>query len=706
MKLNKILKALAIMAIIATTAMATTQQTVNISGKTVAAIRAEIQGHLDNGRDVLVTGALSGVTTTLELNVPANRTITWTANYEGITVEWAGLIQLYGLGTFELTEGRIVNSGPSRITLGNMHIGSINVSGGTVSGDLAIVNWSDGEINITGGNINGIIQNSIWSIFDGSLHNGTINISGGSISGSNRVFAIENNSIGTVNISGNATITGNSSVIGNNTNPDLFNLGMGVGMVNISGGNIIATGDGVAIDNGFGGELNISGGLIKASTGFAVSSRSNSNNGNLNMSGGVIFAYGSSLQNVVSLNNFTAPTNDGLIIWWDASKGKTEYTAGMSSDLFSLPANKVEWNAVKSVSGISYANGKNVGFIEVAGVVVIGEIIYDCDLCNDVGCEVCDPCGHDIHDESGAAATCTTPKICNRNGCEHILVNALGHIHQNYVLDFAATCMAAGEETAICERANCEVPHTRNIAINPNAHDWIDNWIITKEPTCISKGNRKRECNIVGCSVEEHDNNTDVLPINANAHDWGNWANKTPATCTEKATEERICRHSSEHKETQDVGEALEHSWSEKITIPATCEAEGSETRNCNRYGCGVSDVKTLPKLQGAECATSIVDTEKSNDKYGIRFAVNPVSENAEISVVLPNNERATETKIVVYDITGNIVFSTTARDNVSWDLRNSAGRFVANGTYLVIAEVKDRSGGMYQYSSRLGVKR
>ena len=114
---------------------------------------------------------------------------------------------------------------------------------------------------------------------------------------------------------------------------------------------------------------------------------------------------------------------------------------------------------------------------------------------------------------------------------------------------------------------------------------------------------------------------------------------------------------------------------------------------------------------------TSISDVKKSDSRYGIRFALNPVSDKAEISVILPNNEKATETKIAIYDMTGNVVHSeastastgsaTTATGvAIVWDLRNSAGRFVANGTYLVIAEVKDRNGRAHTYSARLGVRR
>jgi len=102
----------------------------------------------------------------------------------------------------------------------------------------------------------------------------------------------------------------------------------------------------------------------------------------------------------------------------------------------------------------------------------------------------------------------------------------------------------------------------------------------------------------------------------------------------------------------------------------------------------------------------SIKNIQKSDNRQGIKFAINPASDKAEISVILQNNERVSETKIAIYDMIGNVVFSTTARDNASWDLRNTAGRFVANGTYLVIAEVKDRNGKTYQYSAKLGVRR
>ena len=108
-----------------------------------------------------------------------------------------------------------------------------------------------------------------------------------------------------------------------------------------------------------------------------------------------------------------------------------------------------------------------------------------------------------------------------------------------------------------------------------------------------------------------------------------------------------------------------------------------------------------------------------TGNRYGIRFAINPVSEQAEISVVLPDASTAstgsataaTEISVVIYDMVGNVVFEEKATNRtpvckVIWDLRNPAGRFVANGTYLVVVEAKNINGRIYRYSARLGVKR
>jgi predicted RNase H-related nuclease YkuK (DUF458 family) len=118
----------------------------------------------------------------------------------------------------------------------------------------------------------------------------------------------------------------------------------------------------------------------------------------------------------------------------------------------------------------------------------------------------------------------------------------------------------------------------------------------------------------------------------------------------------------------------------------------------------GISLASILAKM------VSISNIKKSDNRYGIRFAQNIVSDKAEISIILPNGDKPTETKIVIYDMTGNVVF-VGANLRVCpfvWNLTNNAGRNVANGTYLVIAEVVGAGSARpkYRYSAKLGVKR
>jgi flagellar hook assembly protein FlgD len=100
-------------------------------------------------------------------------------------------------------------------------------------------------------------------------------------------------------------------------------------------------------------------------------------------------------------------------------------------------------------------------------------------------------------------------------------------------------------------------------------------------------------------------------------------------------------------------------------------------------------------------------DIQKSDGKVGIRLVSgNVVSEKADMQIVLAN-DKVSQVKIVIYDNVGNVVFERTQNNaNVTWNLTNSAGRNVANGTYLIVAEVKGSSGKTYAYSAKLGVKR
>jgi len=148
------------------------------------------------------------------------------------------------------------------------------------------------------------------------------------------------------------------------------------------------------------------------------------------------------------------------------------------------------------------------------------------------------------------------------------------------------------------------------------------------------------------------------------------------------------------------------------IEVTFKLVGSGDDCEYCGGIGCAYCDPDNICSFCGVyKCGinheTSIKDSPKSDNLYGIRFVINPVSDKTEINVILPNKEKVTEMKIVIYDMTGNIVFvGVDYHRPTMWNLQNQNGRFVANGTYLVIAEVKDNKGMSYHYSAKLGVKR
>ncbi|MCL1947486.1 MAG: hypothetical protein FWF51_10130, partial [Chitinivibrionia bacterium] len=78
----------------------------------------------------------------------------------------------------------------------------------------------------------------------------------------------------------------------------------------------------------------------------------------------------------------------------------------------------------------------------------------------------------------------------------------------------------------------------------------------------------------------------------------------------------------------------------------------------------------------------------------------------AKIKVIAPKD--AAHINLVIYDNSGNVIFEKADRNGaqISWNLTNKAGRNVANGSYLIIAEARSVSGRTYWYSAKVGVKR
>jgi hypothetical protein len=100
---------------------------------------------------------------------------------------------------------------------------------------------------------------------------------------------------------------------------------------------------------------------------------------------------------------------------------------------------------------------------------------------------------------------------------------------------------------------------------------------------------------------------------------------------------------------------------------------------------------------------TPIKETKKPKAKMLFKSTI--VSDKMKISL-----DGYRDVNFVVYDFAGNIVSEGVQggdrKATLTWDLRNRAGRFVANGTYLIVVEAKDKNGNPVRYSAKLGVKR
>ena len=237
-------------------------------------------------------------------------------------------------------------------------------------------------------------------------------------------------------------------------------------------------------------------------------------------------------------------------------------------------------------------------------------------------------------------------------------------------------------------------PYLRQfVECKPNEHSFV--WIETTPATCTEDGEETEICSKCGETTGNTKKGADKL-----GHDWGEWNDwdtTEVATCTElgSRTKESVCQNDNEHidTETEDI-DKTEHLFDWIETTSATCEEVGEETEIC-----GVclfeNDAREIEKLTGEDCdITNIIVVTKSSKML---FKANVVSDKMEIML---DDAKS----FVVYDNTGNIV-AKGLRGNrkapLVWNLRNLAGRFVANGTYLVIVEAND-----VIYSAKIGVKR
>ena len=179
----------------------------------------------------------------------------------------------------------------------------------------------------------------------------------------------------------------------------------------------------------------------------------------------------------------------------------------------------------------------------------------------------------------------------------------------------------------INENSTFSYPTLRNVinsegqssnSIIDAGHTWDSKYTIDKQPTCSEKGSGLIYC------LERGDYKEVEIPIDPNAHSWGDWTETTPATCATGGVETRTCKHDATHTETRNTDpkqdahdwdewtkindeqhqrvcrndanhkETGDHSWDEGVeTTPASETEDGVKTYTCNV--CGATKTEDIP---------------------------------------------------------------------------------------------------------------
>lgn len=256
-----------------------------------------------------------------------------------------------------------------------------------------------------------------------------------------------------------------------------------------------------------------------------------------------------------------------------------------------------------------------------------------CDAIKDVT-EI-EPLGHDWEDDFtiDVKPTCTQPgsKSIHCSRCDATKdvteIEPTGHSFGEWTVSKDSTCVAGGQKTRKCEI--CGYTEYEDTDINPDAHEWEEDYTIDKEPTCTTEGSKS-----IHCSRCDATKDSTVIPVTD--HTYGEWEIVTPSTCTENGVKKHACIHCGfeqteiiepahewEDSRTVDIAPSCTeqgedsvhcrncderkdikeispkgHDWSEwKTLVEPTITSEGKACRACNV--CGIKEEKALPKLSG-----------------------------------------------------------------------------------------------------------
>ena len=271
--------------------------------------------------------------------------------------------------------------------------------------------------------------------------------------------------------------------------------------------------------------------------------------------------------------NQPAPSAGHVHNWgeWEVTAPATCTAEGVKTRVCTLDASHVQTDKVDKLNH-DYAD---VWTVDVpATCVTDGTETRHCKNCDaKTNARDITATDHDWGEWATTSATCTEDGLKTRvclHDATHIQTEKLPATDHDWGewQTTPATCTEGGLKTRVC--AN-DKTHVETVDIPLSAHKLIAHGAVAA--TCTEAGVQEYwECSV--CCNMYADENCEVkidnpVSIPATDHDWGEWVEKAPATCTEANNEERVCLHNPEHTETRSTVTASGHNYKYVTENPA-----------------------------------------------------------------------------------------------------------------------------------------
>ena len=189
------------------------------------------------------------------------------------------------------------------------------------------------------------------------------------------------------------------------------------------------------------------------------------------------------------------------------------------------------------------------------------------------------PLGHDWNAEYtiDVKPTCTKPgsKSIHCSRCDATKdvteIEPTGHSFGEWTVSKDSTCVAGGQKTRKCEI--CGYTEYEDTDIDPDAHEWEEDYTIDKEPTCTTEGSKSIHCS--RCDATK-----DSTVIHVTDHTYGEWEVVTPSTCIENGVKKHACIHCG-FEQTEIIESAHEWEDSRTVDIAPSCTEQGEDSVHC-----------------------------------------------------------------------------------------------------------------------------